>query len=94
LAKIGQCFAAPPAVTETGRHPGGLEISIKLRLHFGTGPDPQPPLHGSPEQVLATIKQYQELGVQHLVLDFAPETIGNALATLERFVREVRSALN
>jgi hypothetical protein len=50
-------------------------------------------LHGTLEQVIATVKQYQALGVQHLVLDFVPETIDNALATMERFVRDVRPAL-
>jgi alkanesulfonate monooxygenase SsuD/methylene tetrahydromethanopterin reductase-like flavin-dependent oxidoreductase (luciferase family) len=70
-----------------------VEISLKIRLRFGDGPDPQPPLHGSPERVIAAIKQYQALGVQHLVLDFIPETIDNALATMDRFVRDVRPAL-
>jgi probable F420-dependent oxidoreductase len=82
------------AVQAAGRRLEEFDISVKVRLRFGAGPEPQPPLHGSPEQVVATIKQYRDLGVQHLVLDFAPETIGNALATLERFVREVRPALD
>jgi alkanesulfonate monooxygenase SsuD/methylene tetrahydromethanopterin reductase-like flavin-dependent oxidoreductase (luciferase family) len=69
------------------------EVSLKVRLRFGAGPDPQPPLSGSPEQVIATVKQYQALGVQHLVLDFVPETIDNALATMDRFARDVRPAL-
>jgi hypothetical protein len=30
--------------------------------------------------------------VQHLILDCVPETIGNALETFGRFVREVRQA--
>jgi probable F420-dependent oxidoreductase len=81
------------AVREAGRALAEIEISLKVRLRFGEGPDPQPPLHGSPEQILATLQQYQELGVQHLVLDFVPETIGNALATMERFIREVRPAV-
>lgn len=88
LAAIIPQFHA--AMKEAGRQPEDCEISIKLRLRFGKGPDPQPPLHGNPERVIETIRQYQELGVKHLVLDFAPETIGNALSTLERFVREVR----
>jgi probable F420-dependent oxidoreductase len=81
------------AVKEAGRRPEEIEISLKIRLRFGDGPDPQPPLHGSPEQVIATIKQYQALGVQHLVLDFVPETIDNTLATMDRFVRDVRPGL-
>jgi probable F420-dependent oxidoreductase len=81
------------AVREVGRRPEDIEVSVKVRLRFGDGPDPQPPLSGSPEQVIAAVKQYQALGVQHLVLDFVPETIDNALATMDRFAHEVRPAL-
>lgn len=81
------------AVREAGRRPEDIEVSLKVRLRFGDGPDPQPPLRGSPEQVIASIGQYQALGVQHLILDFVPETIDNALATMDRFTREVRPAL-
>jgi alkanesulfonate monooxygenase SsuD/methylene tetrahydromethanopterin reductase-like flavin-dependent oxidoreductase (luciferase family) len=81
------------AVKEAGRRPEDIEVSLKVRLRFGDGPAPQPPLHGSPAQVIATIKAYEALGVQHLVLDFVPEIIDNVLATMERFAREVRPAL-
>jgi hypothetical protein len=81
------------AMREAGRRREEVEVSLKVRLRFGAGPDPQPPLHGTPEQVIATVKQYQAHGVQHLVLDSVPETIDNALATMERFVRDVRPAL-
>lgn len=43
--------------------------------------------------MIATVKHYQALGIQHLVLDFVPETIDNALATTGRFAREVCPAL-
>jgi alkanesulfonate monooxygenase SsuD/methylene tetrahydromethanopterin reductase-like flavin-dependent oxidoreductase (luciferase family) len=81
------------AVREAGRRPEDIEIPVKVRLRFGDGPDPQPPLAGNPGQVIATVKQYQALGVQHLVLDFVPEPIDNALAIMDRFAREVRPAL-
>jgi probable F420-dependent oxidoreductase len=80
------------ALREAGRRVEDVEISLKVRLRFGNSAEPPPPLHGNPDHVIATIKQYRDLGVQHLVLDCAPETIGNTLATLERFVREVRPA--
>jgi hypothetical protein len=47
----------------------------------------------SPAQVSATIKPCQTLGVQHRLLTFVPETIDNALATMNRFARDVRPAL-
>jgi hypothetical protein len=43
-------------------------------------------------QLFMTIQQDQRLRVQHLVFDCVPETIGNTLATVERFVCEVRPA--
>lgn len=81
------------AVKEAGRELAEFEVSIKVRLRFGEGPEPQPPLHGSAEDIVASLERYRLLGVQHVVLDFSPETIGNALATLERFVREVQPVL-
>jgi hypothetical protein len=33
------------------------------------------------------------LGLQHLVLAFVPETIDNALVSMDRFARAVRPAL-
>ena len=91
LAPIVPQFHA--AVKAAGRELAEFEVSIKVRLRFGEGPEPQPPLHGSPADIIASLERYRLLGVQHVVLDFSPETIGNALATLERFVREVRPAL-
>jgi probable F420-dependent oxidoreductase len=91
LAPLVPQFQA--AVKEAGRELAEFEVSIKVRLRFGEGPEPQPPLHGSPADIIASLERYRLLGVQHVVLDFSPETIGNALATLERFVREVRPAL-
>jgi probable F420-dependent oxidoreductase len=82
------------AVHTAGRQLAEFEVSIKLRLRFGEGPEPQPPLYGSPQNIIARLKQYRDLGVHHVVFDFIPETVGNALATLERFVREVRPAFH
>jgi alkanesulfonate monooxygenase SsuD/methylene tetrahydromethanopterin reductase-like flavin-dependent oxidoreductase (luciferase family) len=92
LAPIVRQFHA--AVHVAGRELTEFDVSIKLRLRFGKGPEPQPPLHGSPADIIASLEQYRDLGVQHVVLDFQPETIGHALTTLERFVREVRPAFN
>ncbi len=94
-------FALPPdglkpimaqfrtAMQDAGRPLQEVEVSLRVRLRFGETSDSPLPLHGSPEQVIDTIKQYEALGVQHLVIDAIPETIDNALSTFERFVREV-----
>jgi hypothetical protein len=44
-------------------------------------------------QASATIKHSHRLGVHYLNLDFVLETIDNALATMGRFARDVRTAL-
>jgi hypothetical protein len=58
-----------------------------------TDPTPTYRCAASPEQVIATIKHDQRLGVQHLILDFVRETIDNALATTDRCPCGVRPAL-
>jgi probable F420-dependent oxidoreductase len=98
-------FALPPedfkpvieqfrnAMHESGRALQEVEVSLRVRLRFGAGADPQPPLHGSPEQVVDTVKQYEALGVQHLIVDAIPESIDNVLSTLECFAQEVIPAV-
>lgn len=80
------------ALQDVGRQPEDVEVSLRLRLRFGNEPGPTAPLHGTPAQMIMTIKQYEALGVQHLILDCVPETIENALESFGRFVREVRPA--
>ncbi len=97
-------FALPPQELEpvvarfrtlmqqAGRPLDEIEISLRVKLRFGDGPDPQPPLHGSPAQIIDTVTQYEALGVQHLVIDAVPETIEHALVTFERIMREIKPA--
>lgn len=80
------------ALQDVGRQPENVEVSLRIRLRFGNEPGPKAPLHGTPAQTIATIKQYETLGVQHLILDCIPETMANALESFGRFVREVRPA--
>ena len=44
---------------------------------------------GIPEQIAADLRQYQDLGVQHLIFSFPAETAAQQQEATERFSREV-----
>jgi probable F420-dependent oxidoreductase len=48
------------------------------------------PLEGHPAEIAEGIRRYGELGADHFVLDFRPETLAQGLDTMERFAQEVR----
>jgi probable F420-dependent oxidoreductase len=79
-------------VGEAGRSMSEIALSVKVLLAFREsvpGVD-RPPCQGSASQIAGDIKRYQDLGVGHLVFDYAPETRAHALHTMERFAQEVR----
>ena len=43
--------------------------------------------------IVSAIKRYEELGATHFTFDYNPETLDNALYTMERFANEVRPKL-
>ena len=45
---------------------------------------------GSVEQVAGDIRDFEELGVKHLMLGLQADSLSEALARMERFVAEVR----
>ncbi|MDO8611206.1 MAG: LLM class F420-dependent oxidoreductase [Dehalococcoidia bacterium] len=77
---------------EAGRDPDGLALSVRWPLSILDAPgDGSQPFIGTVEQVGETLRRYQSLGVAHVV--FEPPILAGidaALATLERFAREVR----
>jgi probable F420-dependent oxidoreductase len=65
-------------------------LSARVGVELGSGPESFYTLHGSAEEVAASIREYQELGVDHLALAFPPRD-GAALGeVIERFAAEVR----
>ena len=77
---------------QEGRSPEEVAICPKGHLAFRDTPAPegQWPLEGRSADIIAGIRRFGELGVSHLVLDYTPETLQQALDTMERFVQEVR----
>jgi len=77
---------------EAGRSMSEIALSVKVLLAFqerAPGADRQP-CEGSAAEIVDDIKRYQDLGVEHLVFDYAPESRAHALETMERFAQEVR----
>jgi alkanesulfonate monooxygenase SsuD/methylene tetrahydromethanopterin reductase-like flavin-dependent oxidoreductase (luciferase family) len=77
---------------EAGRDPDGLALSVRwpLTITDASG-DGSQPFIGTVEQIGESLRRYQALGVAHVV--FEPPIMAGidaALATLDRFAREIR----
>lgn len=82
--------------TEEGRDPASVGVSLKLPLVFQDSPpdNPDMPTIGRPQDMIEALKRYGELGVEHFTFDLKPESLANALETMERFVQDVRPHLS
>lgn len=75
------------------RDPAALTISYKAPLYdtsvtgaaLDSGGHERRPFSGTPDQILADIDTYAELGVSELILDFRGETLGESLERMEAF---------
>ena len=84
-------LAGMRAVCEAaGRDPATLDLTVSVGIAYpDLGPCPLPlaePLIGSPQEVADTLHGYEELGVAHVMVAFAPYT----LQSLDRFAAAVR----
>jgi probable F420-dependent oxidoreductase len=68
-------------------------LSGRVRVELGGGPQDFYTLHGSPGQVAAEIRRYEDLGVDHLALAFPEHDSEGLRRSIERFVTEVRPLL-
>jgi probable F420-dependent oxidoreductase len=80
--------AAVPRLHEFARAAGRDPASVAVTLRTGL------PAAEEPEATLARLHRYQELGVTHVCLETSFRDVDRALATLTRFAREVRPALD
>jgi probable F420-dependent oxidoreductase len=76
------------ACAAEGRDPATLEITAGVPVVYpDLGPGAMPnSLQGTPEQVAETLQGFADLGVGHLIVDFAPQTA----AALDRFANAVQ----
>lgn len=77
-----------------GREPGAITLSLRVPMEV-LGRRVKAPAGdrgmfcGGADQVIADIRQYQDLGVTHFVFDFTVPELRSALANMERFAEEV-----
>ena len=77
---------------DEGRKLEDLTISMKGHLVIqDQAPAPDAwQLEGRQQDIVEAIRRYGEMGVEHFTLDFLPETLAQALDTMERFCQEIR----
>ncbi len=69
-----------------------FQISLRRNLEINKDKDlsPDDTLRGPVEKIISGIKQYKELGVNHLVLHFLSGTSEGVLSTMRTFSKEIR----
>lgn len=83
-------------LSERGREPDSIDIAVKTPLLITSSP-PATPLaatHGTAQSIADAIKRYADAGTTEFVFDVSPETLDNAVDTMERFAQEVRPLLD
>ena len=67
-------------------------FSARFRVAFGDHQVPYFMLSGSPEQMIATLREFAALGVSHVAVDFAETDPDKVARLIERFDSEVCAA--
>ncbi len=83
------------ALAEQGRSASGFPIAPKTALIFQDEPPApgQEPTVGRPVDIIDALRRYQDAGATEVVFDIVPETLDQALETLDRFAADVRPKL-
>ena len=77
-------------VKAEGRDPATVRLSIRLYLDPEGAMPPAKSIAGSTEQMLDTIGAWQEIGVDHILMDpVAPGGLAGRAALMERFMTDV-----
>lgn len=80
---------------EAGRDPEQVRLACCRPIEVTDQPVAQneSALRGSPEQLIAALQKYREIGVDHLALQFMASRWPERAAQIEQFAREVMPAL-
>lgn len=91
---------------KTARDLSGFTYSVRNRLQLigsdydmpdensSEGNDPPFLLRGTPPEIIECVKQYEELGVSHIVLDPSCESLEGIFKTMETVSKEIIPAIN
>ena len=69
-----------------------LLISARVRVQFGPNEAPFYMLAGTPDQMIAEIRSFEDVGTSHLAFDFAETDPDECVRLMERFDSEVLAA--
>jgi probable F420-dependent oxidoreductase len=78
------------AAAEAGRPEP--RFSARFRVAFGDHKVPYFMLSGTPDQMIATLREFAALGVSHVAVDFAQTDADKVARLIEKFDAEVRAA--
>jgi probable F420-dependent oxidoreductase len=80
---------------EAGRNPDDVKLCCCRPVEITQQPVPQKDdtLEGTPEQLIAALKRFKEIGVQHMALQFMVGRWPERKVKIERFAKEVMPAL-
>jgi probable F420-dependent oxidoreductase len=79
---------------EAGRDRSELRLSIRLYLDPDQSMPPAKSVGGSTDQMVDTVGRWQEIGVDHILLDpVAPGGFSGRMSAMERFMTEVASRI-
>jgi len=80
---------------EAGRDPERIALACCLPIEVSMRPVAQEEdrLHGTPEQLVAALRAYRRIGVEHVALQFMVPSWPARLEQVEQFAREVIPAL-
>ena len=75
---------------EVGRPYDTLHLSLRQRFILGEQDDPNSALVGPPRKLVESLKQYEALGIQHILFSVRGKDTQDVLCQMERFADEVR----
>src|SRR6266700_58719 len=80
---------------EAGRDPAQVQLCCCRPVEITREPVPQEEdtLKGNPEQLIAALKRFEEIGVQHMALQFMVGRWPERKEKIERFAKEVMPAI-
>lgn len=94
---MGECRAELDRLLDAeGRPRDSVGIAAKLPIVFKSEAPGEGVARtiGRNQDIVDALRRYRELGSEHFVLDLQPETLANALDTMERFAQEIRPKLD
>jgi probable F420-dependent oxidoreductase len=79
--------------TRAGRDPAAIRVCFSTGVTLRDAPGERRPFHGTPEEVAADLRRYQQVGVDRFVLGLGGGSADELAARMRRFAEEVRPAV-